>query len=925
MNSDKISSDFVEFENNPRNTTKYEQEQQAKSKIIQLKKKIRRSDKIGGKIWALFIIFASILALARLTVIGQFLDDVLFNFLFGWFKYIIYFVILVVSFAIFGGIQIKIKKRVQVMIILLVLAICWFVNDIVLLISYHRSSINAEQNWFSQVISSYTDNWLQNSLFMQRLDIKKFFHINGSYFIPFAGGGFIGMLFSAVFGYLTTIVSLICSLVFLTTIILWILTGNPWYLYQWKVNKEHNSLHIVSFMAKKNVKNKKNAEKKYQQYFETVNVKNINGNDRQVLHTTKNSDITIKLPSVNLHHSLMNEDLLFDDIYSNKNYHHIDNWDSKLTPKINLNEKVIKEQEYHQQAFSRDDFGYDQTSLMELDVVRKDFAANSYLTPFNKEQPPIQKERIKSYPTSSSALDEVFSVIDQSDNQAKQAVVISDNLSPEFIEEINPLDNKVSSSIIPSNYFPSIINPNYQLPPVSLLTKPIISVNRDLNIKTAKNNVEKIHRLFKHFNIEARVTNINIGPAVTKFEIELGMGVKVSKITSLENDIKLALASKDIRLEAPIHGKSAVGIEIPNISPALVTIREVMENVPLNKKDSKLLMAIGKNVMGKILFAELDKMPHLLIAGATGSGKSICINSIIASLILRVKPHEVKFLLIDPKRVELSVYNNLPHLLVPVITDLRKANRALKQIISEMERRYIIFSNIGVRNIASYNQKVAIEEMLPYIVIIIDELADLMVVAGKEVEESIMRITQMARASGIHLIIATQRPSTDIITGVIKNNIPSRIAFAVSSSIDSRTILDSMGAEKLIGSGDMLFAPYGQITPTRAQGVYINDEDISALIKFISQQQKPQFNEQFHESTQRMNTSHIITGEDDELYDEICDFVIANKKASASLIQRRFGVGYNRAARLIDSLEANGIVGPQNGSKPREVLIMNKE
>ncbi len=792
------------------------------------------------------------------------------------------------------------------MIILLVLVICWFVNDIVLLISYHRSSINAEQNWFSQVISSYTDNWLQNSLFMQRLDIKKFFHINGSYFIPFAGGGFIGMLFSAVFGYLTTIVSLICSLVFLTTIISWILTGNHWYLYQLKVNKEHNSLHVVIFMAKKNVKN-------------------INGNDWQFLHTTKNSDITIKLQSVNLHHSLMNEDLLFDDIYSNKNYHLIDNWDSKLTPKINLNEKVIKEQEYHQQAFSRDDFGYDQTSLMELDVVRKDFAANSYLTPFNKEQPPIQKERIRSYPTSSSALDEVFSVIDQSDNQTKQAVVISDNLSPEFIEEINPLDNKVSSSIIPSNYFPSIINPNYQLPPFSLLTKTIISVNRDLNIKTAKNNVEKIHRLFKHFNIEARVTNINIGPAVTKFEIELGMGIKVSKITSLENDIKLALASKDIRLEEPIHGKSAAGIEIPNISPALVTIREVVENVPLNKKDSKLLMAIGKNVMGKILFVELDKMPHLLIAGATGSGKSICINSIIASLIPRVKPHEVKFLLIDPKRVELSVYNNLPHLLVPVITDLRKVNRALKQIISEMERRYIIFSNIGARNIASYNQKVAIEEMLPYIVIIIDEFADLMVVAGKEVEESIMRITQMARASGIHLIIATQRPSTDIITGVIKNNIPSRIAFAVSSSIESRTILDSIAAEKLIGSGGMLFAPYGQITPTRAQGLYINDEDISALIKFISQQQKPQFNEQFHESTQRMNTSHIITGEDDELYDEICDFVIANKKASASLIQRRFGVSYNWAARLIDSLETNGIVGPQNGSKPREVLIMNKE
>ena len=421
--------------------------------------------------------------------------------------------------------------------------------------------------------------------------------------------------------------------------------------------------------------------------------------------------------------------------------------------------------------------------------------------------------------------------------------------------------------------------------------------------------------------------------------MEVQSGTKLNKILSINREISLALAKKDVRIQAPIPGKSTVGIEIANDEIRSVSLREILENSPSNKANSKLLVALGKNIMGRSVFAEIDKMPHLLVAGATGSGKSVCINCIIASILMRTKPDEVKLMMVDPKKVELSMYNGIPHLMMPVVTDPKKASIALQKVVAEMESRYDLFSEKNVKNIATYNEWVEKEnaklpedakiKKMHYIVVIVDELADLMLVASKEVEDSIMRITQMARAAGIHLIIATQRPSTDVITGVVKANIPSRISFAVSSSIDSRTILDMGGAEKLLGRGDMLFLPMGENAPERVQGAYVSDEELEKIVDYTVSQQKAMYDERFMDLTSSAKEQGNAGGGikeveeeyDDPLYNDIVEFVITQGKASASLLQRRFKLGYNRAARIVDLLEERGIIGPQNGSKPREVLV----
>lgn len=482
-------------------------------------------------------------------------------------------------------------------------------------------------------------------------------------------------------------------------------------------------------------------------------------------------------------------------------------------------------------------------------------------------------------------------------------------------------------------------NYNYKLPSISILsqTKKKAAGSNNEVIET---NIIKLEKVLKDFGITAKVVEVNVGPSVTQYELEISSGTKMSKITSLSKEISLALAKKDVRIQAPIPGKGTVGIELANDSVTPVGLREILEAVPANREKSKLLVALGKNIMGNSIFCEIDKTPHLLVAGATGSGKSVCINCIIASILMRTKPSEVKLVLVDPKKVELSMYNGVPHLLIPVVTDPRKANDALKRIVREMEDRYDKFSDKGVKNIATYNEWVDKQNEnlpdedkinhMPYIVVIVDELADLMLVASKEVEDSIMRITQMARAAGIHLIIATQRPSTDVITGVIKANIPSRIAFAVSSNIDSRTILDQSGAEKLLGKGDMLFSPMGDITPSRVQGAYVSDEDLQKIVDHTIEQQKAQYDERFmnlgesEPTTDGMSVGDVKNAPeeyDDPLYNEIVDFVVNSGKVSASLLQRKYRLGYNRAARIIDLLEERGIIGPQNGSKPREVLI----
>ena len=484
-----------------------------------------------------------------------------------------------------------------------------------------------------------------------------------------------------------------------------------------------------------------------------------------------------------------------------------------------------------------------------------------------------------------------------------------------------------------------IVPGTYTKPSMNLLAKPK-KVNTKENQESIKKVVTDLEKVLKDFGIEGRVVAANIGPAVTQYELEVKSGTKVSKITGLNKEIALALGAKDVRIQAPIPGKKTVGIELPNKVVSPVSFREILEEVPPKKQDSKLLVALGRSIMGNPMFCEIDKTPHLLVAGSTGSGKSVCINSMITSILMRTRPDEVKLVLVDPKKVELSMYNGVPHLLTPVVTDAKKANIVLQKMVKMMEDRYDLFEQSRTKNIAGYNAYVAKKNEslpdeeklhpLPYIVIIIDELADLMLVAAKEVEDSIMRITQMARAAGMHLIVATQRPSTDVITGVVKANIPSRIAFAVSSSIDSRTILDMSGAEKLLGKGDMLLKPQGENIPIRVQGNFISDDEIKAVVDYTVSQQKAKYDTTLTVSEEDRGATTMVDSKDDyeePLYNEIVEFVITQGKASASLLQRRFRLGYNRAARCIDLLEERGIVGPPNGSKPREVLVKmeNKE
>ena len=471
----------------------------------------------------------------------------------------------------------------------------------------------------------------------------------------------------------------------------------------------------------------------------------------------------------------------------------------------------------------------------------------------------------------------------------------------------------------------------YKLPRLTLLKDAGKKSRSTANVSAANDAGRQLIEILDQFGVKATLVATHIGPAVTKFEVKPDLGVRVNKISNLQYDIKMALAAKDIRIEAPIPGKSAVGIEIPNVEKTSVSMKELMKNIPDKLAQSKMLFALGKDLMGNCVYGELNRMPHLLIAGATGSGKSVCVNSIITSILMRARPDEVKLLLVDPKKVEFTPYKEIPHLLGPVITDGDEANRALKVIVTMMDNRYELFSMAGVRNIAGYNAYIEAHpeeglSPLPWVVVIIDELADLMLVAAKEVEASIQRITQLARAAGIHLIVATQRPSVDVITGIIKANIPSRIAFAVSSAVDSRTILDQMGAEKLLGYGDMLYVPVGETVATRVQGVFVSDDEVADICEFVSRQGKPKFDDAFVRLELLdggVGPTSSETG--DPLYDEVKEFIITTRKASTSLIQRKFSIGYARAARLIDTLEDNGIIGPARGSKPREVYAKSEQ
>lgn len=468
----------------------------------------------------------------------------------------------------------------------------------------------------------------------------------------------------------------------------------------------------------------------------------------------------------------------------------------------------------------------------------------------------------------------------------------------------------------------------YKKPPISLLERSNGGARTNSSLLTSK--AQKLEETLRNFHVDARVVQVTQGPTITRYEIQPAVGVKVNSIVRLADDIALNLEARSIRIEAPIPGKAAVGIEVENDAVTMVRLREIIDSDEFKNSKSKITFAVGRDISGKAIVADLKAMPHLLIAGSTGSGKSVCINSIITSLLYKSTPDEVKLILVDPKVVELGNYNGIPHLLIPVVTDPSKAAAALNWAVAEMTDRYKKFAEAGVRDLESYNEYVRAneeaEKAMPQVVIIIDELADLMMAAPSQIEESICRLAQMARAAGMHLIVATQRPSVDVITGVIKANIPSRIAFAVSSQVDSRTILDMQGAEKLVGKGDMLFNPMGMGKPIRVQGTFVTDSEVHKVIEYVKSQVENQatYNEDILSRIERTNVQESMDDSDD-LLPEAIDLVVRSGQASVSMLQRRFRIGYNRAARIVDMMEARGIVGPQDGSRPRQVLMSEEE
>lgn len=526
----------------------------------------------------------------------------------------------------------------------------------------------------------------------------------------------------------------------------------------------------------------------------------------------------------------------------------------------------------------------------------------------------------------------------------KESVVITPFTKSEHIQEVPPSQNKVvivdytenknlETEKTAVNNSATVADLNYRFPPLEILDNPVVAdpVSYESDIMQQCSILEQT---LADFKVKASVIAVTRGPSVTRFELEPAPGVKVSSVVNLADDIALKLAASGVRIEAPIPGKAAIGIEVPNIKNDPVFFREVVDNAAVNSNSSKLCIGLGKDISGNIITADLSKMPHLLVAGSTGSGKSVCINTIIAGILYKASPDDVKLILVDPKVVELSNYNGIPHLLTPVVTDAKKAASALHWAVAEMERRYQLFADNHVREINSYNQKAA--EKMPFIVIIIDELSDLMMVAKVDVEDAILRLAQKARAAGIHLILATQRPSVDVITGIVKANIPSRIAFAVSSQTDSRTILDMGGAEKLLGKGDMLFYPIGFNKPVRVQGAFVSDSELNRIVDFITRQSIPlnyseEITAQALECDAKNNSNNLDTAADsnsvcdDDLFEDAVQLVLDMGQASSSMLQRRFRIGYTRAARLVDIMEELGIVGQSAGSKPREVIMSRQE
>ncbi|MDP3786490.1 MAG: DNA translocase FtsK [Candidatus Omnitrophota bacterium] len=541
-----------------------------------------------------------------------------------------------------------------------------------------------------------------------------------------------------------------------------------------------------------------------------------------------------------------------------------------------------------------------------------------------KKKPALLQERELKRPERESPLKRGFEAVKaevaKAQEQPRQAPVI----------DIKKVIKKEDGKPAPIKIVKHAVG-DYKLPDLSLLDSPPPleerKITEDLNA-----NARILEETLRDFGIDVKVTAVERGPVITRYELEPAPGVKVTRITSLSDDIALTMKAQSVRIEAPIPGKARVGVEVPNSSSALVYLKEILQTSEFQNSESKLTLALGKDIGGTPVIADLGEMPHILIAGTTGSGKTVCVNSIISSMLFNATPDEVRFLMVDPKMVELAMFNGLPHLLCPVVTDHKKVAGALNWVVNEMESRYKLFARLAVRNIEFFHEKKAkgdfngqddVPEVLPYIVVIIDELADLMLIAAQEVENAITRLSQLSRAVGIHIILATQRPSVDVVTGVIKANFPARISFKVASKVDSRTVLDMNGADKLLGKGDMLFLRPGDAKPTRAQACLVKDSEIERVINFIKGQRETDYDEEILKEQDKK--IHGKTFEKDEMYEEAVRMVLETKQASVSMLQRRLGLGYTRAARLVDTMEADGIVGPYNGSKPRSILIDNME
>ena len=619
-----------------------------------------------------------------------------------------------------------------------------------------------------------------------------------------------------------------------------------------------------------------------------ISIKDLLSNIKAKSNGMKNSDLTMKERMANMKQSVI--EMVTDEV------------DDETMVKKQNSLKKDKKKDKQKQEIIED--GFDELEDKTIKIIGFNKAEDDYLEILEGTQ-------------SMSEID----VLKELQNTNKQNINndVYEDVREQPIKTSKTYDNEKTQTISikqEANY------DNYKMPHVNLLNK-IDKKNDDNSKKKVLKNASLLETTLSNFGVQAKVNQVTVGPTITRYEIQPSPGVKVSKIVNLTDDLALSLAAKSIRMEAPIPGKSAIGIEVPNEIPLMVGLRDVFESEEFKRFDSPLAMALGKDISGKAIIGDIGKMPHLLIAGSTGSGKSVCVNTLISSILYKAKPDEVKLLLIDPKVVELANYNGIPHLLIPVVTDPKKAANALNWAVAEMNKRYKMFAENGVKDITSYNEKC--EEKLPKIVIIIDELADLMMASANDVEDYICRLAQMARAAGMHLIVATQRPSVDVITGVIKANIPSRIAFAVSSQTDSRTILDMGGAEKLLGKGDMLFYPLGASKPVRIQGAFISENESQNIIDFVKAQVKEEikYEENIMDTISKVNMEK--SSDEDDLLSEAIEFVVQSGQGSASMLQRKFKIGFNRAARLIDSMEERGIVGPNEGSKPRKVLMSKQD